>query len=59
MADKKRAFLVDYAQLHTVHNVHVSRPAENPKEGSCPGGENNRATENQTCKSIFRVNPES
>ena len=32
MADKKSAFLVDYAQLH---NVHVSCTAENPKEGSC------------------------
>ena len=30
MADKTRAFLVDYAQLDN-----VSRPAENPREGSC------------------------
>ncbi|CAH3172927.1 unnamed protein product, partial [Porites lobata] len=30
MVGKKRAFLVDYAQLHD-----ISRPAENPKEGRC------------------------
>ena len=52
MADKKRAFLVDYAQLHMFH---VQQKIQ--KKEAVRGGENNREAENQTCESIFRVNP--
>ena len=54
MADKTRAFLVDYAQLDN-----VSRLQKIQEKEAVRGGENNQAAENQTCKSIFRVHPES
>ena len=56
MAAKKRAFLLDYAQIH---KYFTSIQQKIQKKEAVRGRENNRVAENQTCESIFHVDPES